>query len=63
MKKRLFISHISEEREVAESNKGALDRDFLGLLEVLSRRTQRASRLGKSGCIQLRELSVIAQFL
>lgn len=34
MKKRLFISHISEERKVAESIKGALDRDFLGLLEV-----------------------------
>ena len=34
MKKRLFISHISEEREVAESLKRVLGRDFLGLLEV-----------------------------
>lgn len=34
MKKRLFISHISEEREVAERIKTALSRDFLGLLNV-----------------------------
>lgn len=34
MKKRLFISHISEERAVAELVKSVLGRDFLGLLEV-----------------------------
>jgi hypothetical protein len=34
MKKRLFISHISEEREVAELVKTVLSRDFLGLLDV-----------------------------
>ena len=34
MKKRLFISHISEERAVAELVKNVLGRDFLGLLEV-----------------------------
>ena len=34
MKKRLFVSHISEEREVAERLKGALARDFLRLLDV-----------------------------
>jgi hypothetical protein len=34
MKKRLFISHISEEGQVAERIKTALSRDFLGLVEV-----------------------------
>src|ERR1700722_15407363 len=34
MKKRLFISHISEERSIAEQLKTALVRDFLGLLDV-----------------------------
>ena len=34
MKKRLFISHISEERAVAELVKNILGRDFLGLLQV-----------------------------
>jgi hypothetical protein len=34
MKKRLFISHVSEERAVAELVKSVLGRDFLGLLEV-----------------------------
>jgi hypothetical protein len=34
MNKRLFISHISEERETAECIKAALSRDFLGLMNV-----------------------------
>jgi len=34
MKKRLFISHISEEKRIAEQVKKALNRDFLGLLDV-----------------------------
>jgi len=34
MKKRLFISHISEERKIAEGIKIALSRDFLGLVNV-----------------------------
>lgn len=34
MRKRLFVSHISEERVAAERLKGALSRDFLGLLDV-----------------------------
>ena len=33
-KKRLFVSHISEERSIAEQLKTALNRDFLGLLDV-----------------------------
>ena len=35
MKKRLFVSHISEERNTAELFKTALNRDFLGMVEVL----------------------------
>jgi hypothetical protein len=34
MKKRLFISHIAEEREIAERLKTSLTRDFLGMLDV-----------------------------
>jgi hypothetical protein len=34
VKKRLFVSHISEERKTAERFKTALNRDFLGMIEV-----------------------------
>jgi hypothetical protein len=34
MKKRLFISHFSEEHSIAERMKTALNHDFLGLLDV-----------------------------
>jgi TIR domain len=34
MKKHLFVSHISEERKIAERMKEALSRDFLGLVDV-----------------------------
>src|SRR5262249_46357706 len=34
MKKRVFISHIAEEREIAERLKAALTRDFLRMLDV-----------------------------
>jgi len=34
MKKRLFVSHISEERGIAERLKMVLNRDFLGLVNV-----------------------------
>jgi hypothetical protein len=35
MKKRLFISHIPEERQIAEHIKAVLSRNFLGLVDVV----------------------------
>jgi hypothetical protein len=51
VKKRLFVNHISEERKTAERFKTALNRDFLGMIEVLSRLTPKAERQEKSGFV------------
>jgi hypothetical protein len=50
VKKKLFISHISTETELAQSLKQRLEKDFLGLLGIfVSRRTAKRFKLEQSG--------------
>ena len=46
-KKRVFISHISSETQLAQSLKQRLDRDFLGLLDIFVSSDQKTIQAGQ----------------
>ena len=63
MHKRLFISHISEERNIAERIKGALARDFLGLVEVFVSSDTESIAAGEEWLRSIEKHFVIARSL